>query len=473
MTTLYGQIADDLAGDIYQGLYGAGHRLPSVRQLSKQRRVSISTVNQAYALLEDRGLIHAKPQSGYFVRPGAAEPLVPPPMSSGGEPRSVGKSDLLARMLTASNQQANINFGAALADPSFMPHRALQSHMQKVARFHSQELLNYQFAPGYQPLRNHIARRMREVGVRCHADEVLITQGCSEALALSLRCHTQPGDIVAVESPCYYGFLQLAKELNLRVIEIPTDPQRGFSLEALELALRQWQIKIVMVSSRYSNPTGAACDTEKQRALYDLARRCDAYIIEDDIYGEIGGEQAIDSVIKQFDSDGRVIYCSSFSKTVAPGLRVGWCIPGKSLKRLMDLQTFSSYGPASLSQFTLASYLQTGHYDKHLRQLRRLCGDNIERITQAVRQYFPEGTQISRPRGGYILWLCMPEDVSAIDLQHRALKQGINIAPGDLFSNSEDFGHYLRLNCALPWDDTLRDAIKTLGGLIETRAVTD
>jgi len=466
MDTLYAQIADDLALDIQQGLYVPGTKVPSVRQLSKQRSVSISTVNQAYALLEDRGLIRAKPQSGYFVRQGANDPIMAPPMSTGSEPAVVGKSELIGRMLSVVNGSSHTNLGAAIPHHSFMPLRALQTHIQKVSRFQSQEVFNYQFSPGYEPLRKQIALRMREVGVRVHSNEVVITQGCSEALSLCLRSNTVAGDIVAVESPCYYGFLQLAKQFDLKIIEIPTDPQTGISLEALELALQQWPIKIIAVNSRYSNPTGAAFSTEKQESLFNLAQKHDVKILEDDIYGEIGFAQSIHTVIKKFDTEGRVMYCSSYSKTVSPGLRIGWCIPGNSLKKIMDLQTFTTFGPASVSQYAMSSFLQTGHYDKHLRNLTTLCRDNLERVTHAVRQYFPVGTKISQPKGGYILWVCLPNNVNAIELQLKSLKKGINIAPGDLFSNSEHFSHCIRLNCALPWNDELRNAIKKLGSLI-------
>ncbi len=466
MNTLYGQIADELEIDIQQGLYLPGKKVPSVRQLSKQRRVSISTINQAYALLEDRGLILSKPQSGYYVREGANAPILPPPMSTGCEPREVGKSELISQMLAIGNRPSHMNLGAAIPHISFIPHRALQTHIQKVARYHASDIVNYQFPPGCESLRNQISLRMREAGLRCHSDEIVITQGCSEALALCLRSNVKEGDIVAVESPCFYGFLQQAKMLNLKVIEVPTDPQHGISLEALELALQQWPIKVVAVTSRYSNPTGAALCNEKQKALFSLAQKYDIKILEDDIYGEIGFEQSIHSVIKQFDTDGRVMYCSSYSKAISPGLRIGWCIPGKSLKSVIDFQYFSTYGTTALSQLAMSSYLQTGHYDKHLRQLRHRCRENIERMAHAVRQYFPEGTKISQPKGSYILWVCMPEEANAMALQQKSLKEGISIAPGDIFSNTDQFSHCIRLNCALPWGEGVRGAIRKLGELI-------
>lgn len=471
METLYQQIASDLAADIQQGIYAPGEKVPSVRKLSQLKSVSISTISQAYGLLEDQGLIRARPQSGYFVREGANDPIQPPPISKGGIPQTVSKSDLISSMLNAVNQPDLLNFGAAITHDSYMPQKALQAHIQKVTRFQSPQVFNYIFSPGYETLRRQIATRMREVSVKCHQNEVVITQGCSEALSLCLAASTHPGDIIAVESPCYYGFLQLAEQKGLKVIEIPTDSQTGISLDALSLALKQWPIKLIAVSSRYSNPTGAALNTEKQQQLYKLAQRHDLMILEDDIYGELGFSQPINTVLKTFDVDDRVMYCSSFSKTLSPGIRIGWCIPGKALKSIIKAQTFSSFSPSSLSQLALSSFLESAQFDKHLRKLRQTCQYNIEKISLAVRQHFPDGTQLSQPKGGYILWVKLPGNMSTNTLQKLALQKGINIAPGALFSNSDEFDQYLRLNCALPLDVDLRKGIKILGELaIQSKA---
>jgi DNA-binding transcriptional MocR family regulator len=474
METLYKKIASELAEDIQQGIYVSGQKVPSVRKLSHLKSVSISTINQAYGLLEDQGLIRARPQSGYFVREGANEPIQPPPISKGGIPQAISKSDLISSMLNAVNQPGLLNFGAAIAHDSYMPHKALQAHIQKVTRFQSAQILSYIFSPGYKPLRRQIATRMREVSVKCHQDEVVITQGCSEALSLCLGASTQSGDIVAVESPCYYGFLQQAELRGLKVIEIPTNAQTGVSLDALSLALKKWPIKLIAVTSRYSNPTGAALNTEKQQQLYKLAQQYNLMILEDDIYGELGYSQPINTVLKTFDVDDRVMYCSSFSKTLSPGIRIGWCLPGKALNVVVKTQTFSSFSPSSLSQLALSSFLETGQFDKHLRKLRQTCQYNIETISLSVRQHFPDGTQLTQPKGGYILWVRLPDGMSSMDLQKSALKKGINIAPGALFSNIDEFDQYLRLNCALPMDTGLRHAIKQLGdlaGIINTKNI--
>lgn len=468
MTTLYQKVAEDIAQDIQQGVYLAGQKVPSVRSLSKIKDVSISTITQAYALLEDQGFLTAKPQSGYYVKDGANDPVTPPPVSKGSTPSEVEKGDIISMMLNAVHEPSSVNFGAAIAHESFMPHHALQTHIHKTSRFQSKQVFNYLFSPGLESLRRQIATRMRSVGVKCLPDDIIITQGCSEALNLCLRSVTQPGDIIAVESPCYYGFLQLADLLGLKVIEIPTDAQQGISLDALTLALSQWPIKLIAVSARYSNPTGAAMSSEKQKRLYELAQKFDVNILEDDIYGELGFNQSINSVIKTFDSDDRVMHCSSFSKTLSPGMRVGWCIAGKHHDSIIKAQTYSSFSPASLSQYALSSYLESGHYDKHLRKIRATCKKNIEEITQLVKQFFPTGTRISQPKGGFILWIALPEGTNVNELQGLSLEHGINIASGAMFSNTCEFDHYIRLNCAIPVDDQVKQAVKTLGRLAQT-----
>lgn len=465
MNTLYRQIADELAEDIEQGMYHAGQKVPSVRQMAKQRAVSISTINQAYGLLEDRGFIRSKPQSGYFVREGIELVSTPPPMSSGSEPEEVTKASIISQMLATCNQPTHVNLGAAIPDLNCTPYHSLQAHIQKASRFQAREVFNYLFAPGHEPLRNQIAIRMREVNVRCHHDDIVITHGCAEAIALALRCNTQAGDIVAVESPCYYGFLQQANLLGLKVIEIPTDPNTGISVDALTLALQQWPIKVVAVTSRYSNPTGATLSEQKQRDLVSLAKRYDIKIIEDDVYGELGFDQPIRTVLKSFDDDGRVIYCSSFSKTISPGLRIGWMLAGSSTKAVVDNQMFNTFSPSALSQYAMSSYLQTGHLDKHLRNMRKFYSDNIDRMVNTIRQHFPKCTRVSRPKGGFILWVCLPDEVSVVKLQTECLAHNINIVPGDIFSNGDEFSHYMRLNCAIPWNETVESALKKVGTL--------
>ncbi|MAY14376.1 MAG: GntR family transcriptional regulator [Oceanospirillaceae bacterium] len=471
---LYQQLAGRVADDIRAGVFAAGSKVPSVRKLAGQYGVSISTVTQAYAWLEDQGWISARPQSGYFVRShvSSAEQQIPP-LSAGDKPSAVTKAEFINGMLAKINRPAMINLGAAIPRPDWLPQRVLQTHIQKVSRFHSAEVFDYLFSPGLEELRNQVAVRMRDVNVRCQADDVVITHGCAEALALCLRAVTNPGDLIAVESPCYYGFLQTADMLGLKIIEIPTDPQQGMSVDALQLALQQWPVKVIQVSSRYSNPTGCSMPVEQQKKLMALASQYQVPVIEDDVYGETGypvarGQaQPPASVLKTYDQDGLVLYCSSFSKTVSAGLRVGWCIPGRWYRQVTERQTFTTFSAASLSQYAMLSYLQNGHYDRHLRQFRVRAANSMQRFIHAIRQYFPPGTRVSEPAGGFILWVCLPEGVSAMDLHYEAAQRSVIIIPGDVFSNTEHFSNYIRINTAITWSEDVEDAIKILAQLVK------
>ncbi|WP_221800568.1 PLP-dependent aminotransferase family protein [Oceanobacter mangrovi] len=475
---LYLQLADGLAADIQTGVYPVGHKLPSVRKMSNLKGISISTVSQAYAWLEDQGWLRAKPQSGYYVRSstaGGEEPRLP--VSQPEEtPAEVTKADLITGLLEEIKLPSMVNLGATVGDASLMPHRQLQQHFQKVSRYQMHETLAYQFSPGYMPLRQQLAVRMRDTGVHCSASEIVVTHGCVEALTLCLRAATEPGDLIAVESPCYYGFLQLADLLGLKVLEIPTDPQTGISVEALELALTQWPIKLVLLTARFSNPHGSVIPVARQKQLVKLARRHDIDLLEDDIYGELafigpkGGDSTTadgaHSSLKSWDTDGRVMYCSSFSKTLSPGLRLGWCLPGRHFRQVVKEQTFTTFSACTISQFAVHSYLQNGHYDRHLRKLRQTITDNFNRFKQEIRRFFPEDTLISCPNGGYCLWIQLPDGVDSAQLYHLARERSIAIVPGTLFSNSDRFDQYIRLNIAVPWSDKLEQAMKTLGQLV-------
>jgi len=306
---------------------------------------------------------------------------------------------------------------------------------------------------------------MRDAGVVVDPSEVVITHGCVDALQMSLRVLTKPGDLIATESPTYYGLLQLADLLGLKVIEIPSDPTTGISLEALQLAASQWPIKALVLTVRLSNPLGGSIPEPRQKQLLRLAGDFDIQIVEDDIYGELMFEQGPIKALKSHDREGRVVYCSSFSKTLSPGVRIGWIIAGKYQDEIQRLQTFSTHSACSVTQMAVAAYLENGGYDRHLRYIRQEYRKNLSAFQLAIQQYFPEGTQMTRPNGGFILWISLPVRVNTKDLHVRALQQGISIAPGLIFSNTEQFNHCVRLNCGIPWNREAERALMTLGML--------
>lgn len=462
---LYQRIAHQLAEDIRQGVYRPGERVPSVRKMSMQLNVSHATVLQAYANLEDQGMIRARPQSGFYVHHTPALTAPTPDIAQVERPTLVTRSSIINQVLSESRRDGLIPLGAAVPHVDYLPARALHQQLAKVTRFQSQRAFSYMFSPGYEPLRRQVAIRMRDAGVVVGPEEVVITHGCVDALQMSLRVLTKPGDLIAAESPSYYGLLQLADLLGLKVIEIPCDPDTGLSLEALQLAASQWPIKALVLTARLSNPLGGSIPDARQKQLLKMAANFDIQIVEDDIYGELLFDVGSIRALKSNDAEGRVIYCSSFSKTISPGVRIGWIIPGRFQEEIQRLQTFSTHSACSVTQMAVSAYLENGGYDRHLRYIRHEYRKNISAVQLAVQRYFPEGTQMTRPTGGFILWVSLPARVNTKELHVQALERGISIAPGLIFSNTEQFNHCVRLNCGLPWSAEAERALKTLGEL--------
>ncbi len=462
---LYQRIAQQLAEDIRRGVYQPGERVPSVRKMSSQLSVSHATVLQAYANLEDMGLIRARPQSGFYVHQTAGLTAPTPDIARVERPALVTRSSIINQVLTESRQEGVFPLGAAVPHVDYLPVRSLHQQLAKVTRFQSPRAFSYMFSPGYEPLRRQVAIRMRDAGVVVDPSDVVITHGCVDAIHMALRVVAQPGDLIAAESPTYYGLLQLAEVLGLKVIEIPSDPTTGLSLEALQLAANQWPIKALVLTARLSNPLGGSIPEERQKQLLRLTADHGIQVIEDDIYGELLFEPGRSKALKAHDREDRVIYCSSFSKTLSPGVRIGWILAGRYQDEVQRLQTFSTHSACSVTQMGVAAYLENGGYDRHLRHIRLEYRKNMTAYQLAVQQHFPEGTQMTRPHGGFILWVSLPGKVSAQELHVRALQQGISIAPGLIFSNTEQFNNCLRLTCGVPWNRESERAIMTLGAL--------
>ncbi|MGV8842364.1 MAG: PLP-dependent aminotransferase family protein [Pseudomonas sp.] len=462
---LYQRIAQQLAEDIRRGVYQPGERVPSVRKMSAQLNVSHASVLQAYANLEDQGLIRARPQSGFYVHQTPALTAPTPDIARVERPGLVTRSSIINQILVESRRDGVFPLGAAVPHVDYLPVRALHQQLAKVTRFHSSRAFSYMFSPGFEPLRRQVAIRMRDAGVLVDPAEVVITHGCVDALQMSLRILTRPGDLIATESPTYYGLLQLADLLGLKVIEIPSDPSTGISLQALKLAATQWPIKALVLTARLSNPLGGSIPEERQKLLLRLAGEFDMQIIEDDIYGELMFEPGPLKALKSHDREGRVLYCSSFSKTLSPGVRIGWILAGKYQEEIQRLQMFSTHSACSVTQMGVAAYLENGGYDRHLRYIRQEYRKNLSAFQLAVQQYFPEGTQMTRPAGGFILWVSLPVRVNTKELHLRALQQSISIAPGPIFSNTEQFNHCIRINCGMPWNPEAERALMTLGRL--------
>ena len=463
---LYIELARSLELLIDQGTLRPGHRLPSVRRMSMQRDVSISTVLQAYTVLENRGWIEARPQSGYYVRPrlpsDAPEPRMAKPMA---KPSYVGVNDLTAEVLTLATDPSYVPFGAACPHHSLFPTKKLARILAAVGRNDPALLGRYAMNWAYDPLTREVARRYLQAGCPLAHDELVITIGCAEALHLSLRAVTKPGDTVAVETPTYFGFLETIQSLNLKVVEIPTGPRTGICLDATREAFANNDVKALMVMPSYSNPLGSCMPDENKEKLYKILQEFDVPAIEDDVYGDLHFGERRPKPLKAWDTDGRVLLCSSFGKTLAPSLRVGWCAPGRYLERVRRLKFTTTLGTPVVLQKTVSDFLRNGGYDHHLRSIRRAYHHQLHLFSQAILRHFPEGTRISRPEGSFVLWIEMPAGVDTLKLHRDALKHKICTAPGAMFSVKDRYKNCLRMNCGLPWSDAIEASLKTLGDL--------
>ncbi len=462
---LYEQVAAEVSGLIEQGTFRVGDRVTSIRQLSRRFNVSINTVMQAYALLEDRRLIEARPQSGYYVcarAPEISEPELPARQMIA--PATVTISDLCQQVIRNMMNRDLLPLGSAVPHPRHLPVDKLNRLLASESRRFPEQSISYQMPPGCERLRVQIAQRSLMAGIGVGPDEVLITSGCVEAVLLALRATCQNGDTIAVESPFYFNFLQLIAELGLKALEIPATPREGISIEALRYAIEHNRIKACLIIPNFSNPLGSLMPVERKCELVELLASHEIPLIEDDIYGDLvfGNQRPV--AAKSFDRKGLVIYCSSFSKTLAPGYRVGWAIAGRFQPEMERLKMMANLATSSPPQLALAEFLATGGYDHHLRAIRRIYANNLSQMADAVVRYFPAGTRMTRPAGSFILWVEMPEGISAIELFHRALSQSISIAPGPIFSLTDKYRNHIRLSSAL-WDERVERGIKTLGDL--------
>lgn len=463
---LYEQVADNITRLIERGTYRPGDRIPSVRQLSQRHGISISTVLQAYYLLEDRGLIEARPQSGYYVRAHLPSALPEPSISTPVlDPTQVNVRDLAMRMLHDTMNPHLLQLGAAIPHPDLLATRKLNRIMASIARHAASESSLYEFPPGWEPLRVQIAQRALHSGCELAPDDIVITSGCVEAMDLCLRAVCRPGDTVAIESPIYYGILQDLESLGLRALEIPTHPRYGINLEALRFAIEHTSVRACLVISNFNNPLGSCIPDEYKKELVALLAQHDIPLIENDIYGELYFSEHRPTVAKAYDRKGLVMLCSSFSKDLAPGYRVGWVAPGRFKSTIEWLKFTSSVATATLPQWAIAEFISSGGYEHHLRRIRRAYAERIARLTQAIERYFPAGTKVTRPGGGFVLWVELPESVDSLELYGMALNIGITLAPGLLFSANQGYRHFVRLNAAY-WSDQAERAIQQLGELI-------
>ncbi|ADZ92355.1 PLP-dependent aminotransferase family protein [Marinomonas mediterranea] len=464
--TLYSQLADRLREHIKLGFFKSGDKLPSVRQLANEHGVSISTVQEAYRTLEMEQLVEARPKSGYFV-PETSHVISMPKLSRPPQrPLDVSLWEDVLNMLLSREKEAFCQLQHAMPDMQSKTLKPLLKSLYELNKNRPHEGMVYGDVRGDYSLREQLTRLTAASGCILHPNDIVITSGCQEALSVCLKAVTKGGDIIAVESPGFYGAMQAIKAADLKALEIPTDPSNGMSIEALQLALDQWPIKAILVTPTVNNPLGYVMPEEKKKALYQLAQEYDIAIIEDDIYGDMVYEFPRPKSIKAYDEDGRVLLCSSFSKTLAPGFRVGWIAPGRYRNNVTHIKYVSSSMCPTLPQIAIANFIRQGGYDKHIRVMRKHYKEARDKMLNGIKTYFPSDTLVSYPEGGFVLWVELPERYDAVKLSEKAQEHGVHVAPGQLFSATGKYRNCLRLNYCDRTPEIRLEALKILGNIL-------
>jgi DNA-binding transcriptional MocR family regulator len=467
----YEALAQEIAESIAHGQLRPGERVPSVRETSRSRGVSPSTVFEAYYLLEARGLIEARPRSGYFVSHAMNWQREPESSRPATKERAVEVSELVFQVLGHAQDRALVPMGSAFPSPLLFPLPKLALATGKALRRLDPWRTVQDLSPGSAALRRQIGLRYLGMGCGVDTEELVITNGAMEALNLCLESVTQPGDLVAVESPTFYAALQALERRSLRAVEIATHPRTGIDVAALAAVMERHPVKACWLMPNFQNPLGSLMPDDAKQALVELLAKREVPLIEDDVYGELYFGARKPRPAKAWDRAGWVMHCSSFSKTLAPGYRVGWVAAGRYAREVAQRKLMSSIAAPLPSQEGLSEYLEHGGYDRHLRQLRATLAQHRHTTLRDIAKHFPAGTRATQPEGGYFIWVELPPKIDALELHRLALSQGISLAPGHLFSADHRFKHHVRINFGHPDNKNFHAALKTVGTIARALAV--
>jgi DNA-binding transcriptional MocR family regulator len=466
---LYMQVASGLEKMITDDVLKIGDKLPSVRLLSDEYGISMGTAFQAYYHLEGKGLIESRPKSGYYVRFNQRRFPELPRMTQ-HEPLShdVSVKEMITSIYSdiASLNEKIINFALAVPDTSLLPIAKLNKSVMHALRNSKDSCINYEHVQGNVELRKQMSKLAFNWGGKIKPDEIVVTAGCLEAMTICLRAVTKPGDTVAVESPNYFGILQAIESMGLKVVEISSCFVTGLELDCLKHVIKKYPIKAIVAIPNFNNPLGGCMPDENKKELVDIITKHNIPLIEDDIYGELYFGKNRPRTCKSYDTKGMVMYCSSLSKSLTPGYRIGWVIPGKFLEEVKQIKRIHNISSPTLTQAAIAHFLQNGRYEYHLKNLRKALHTQCLRYMQAIIDYFPEDTKVSRPHGGFVLWVQLNRKVNAFKLRTEAMKHNISITPGKIFSASCDHENCIRISFGKPWDDDADYGLMMLGKII-------
>jgi len=464
---LYQQVIDFIEHQEKIGALQPGDKLPSLRKLSRQFEISVPTVKQAYIELERQGRVCARPQSGYYLQAAQARTLKPRPAKwAQCDPVEVQGRSMIEQVHAAVHLPDTVALGISNPIQAHPPDKALARLMRSVLSKVSEKAVSYGPVTGDAKLRMQLAFRYQDQGVEVNPDDIVITNGAQEALSIALQCVAKRGDIIAIESPCFFGIIELIETLGMKALEVYTCTEDGVCLDELTEAIDQHEITACLFSTAINNPLGSMKTDEQRQAMVSLLEQHDIPLIEDDVYSEIYFTEQKPKPAQLYSEKGLVMTCSSFSKTAAPGYRIGWLLPGKFEEQAKRIKRAQSASTPMLQQWTLNEYLLSGDYDRHLCVLRKTLAYNCERMRALIAENFPPEVCISKPQGGSVLWLRCQSHVNTGAFFQQALSQGVSFAPGVVFSPSGKYKNYMRVSYGVQWGEDIEKAIKVLGQLV-------
>lgn len=476
-TPLYQQIETYLRQGILSGSLAADTRLPASRQLARDLGVNRITVENAYAELETDGLIYSKMGSGTYVLP--PNPLLLISKDGPGAPWPLWQQSMEFQTRTVKNKSPDvlfkktaayphpISFASGIGDAHLFPAEDFRKVLQTVMRRDGIAALDYGEPNGHAPLRETITHILASQGLQTRSENVLITAGSQQALSLVSQLLLKPGDVILVESPTYSGALDLFRGLGFQVVGISVDEQ-GMQVEALEKLLQQHHPKLIYTVPNFHNPTGTCLSSQRRRELIILADRYNIPILEDDFVGDLRYEGRTQPALKALDPGGRVIYISTFSKILMPGLRVGFLVAeGPVYDALVNFKRVNDLATSTLIQRALEAYVTVGRYQAHLRRSCQIFRKRRDAMLSAIRRYLPSEVQLDPPQGGLFIWLQLPENLSSDKLLPLAREEGVIFAPGSgFFPDGLGGRDWLRLNFVAQAPDQIEEGIKRLGKAI-------
>jgi len=462
---LYTALADEIRLKIRQQVFKTGTKLPSVREMHQVMNKSITTVSKAYELLESEGLIYARDRSGYYVTPRNHYILDKPEKSKSTlTPKLIQRSGIVEEVLDSLGDETRVQLGVAFISPKLFPMGQYSKILKHLTQKEIGKAIVFDKPEGLLKLREQICSKYMGLIKGIGPEDIIITNGCTEALVICIMAFLKRGDTVALEVPSFYGIFTILEALGILVLEIPTCPEHGVDYDALKQAVESKEIKCCILNPNFQNPLGSLMSDEKKEKIVRLLNSYKIPLVEDDIYSELYYEKQRPLPLKHYDRRDHVVTCSSYSKTLAPGLRVGWIIPPKPFRdKILKIKSGISISTSTLDQYILAKFIEKGLYDKHLRRFRNLLRKQLHLVVKAIYKYFPEGIKMVIPKGGFLLWIQLPKGVSSVDLYRKLLPENIVILPGPVCSSSNEFEEYIRLSCGSPFDSGLEKALEKIG----------